>query len=264
MMGRELHLSALHTSRDPELTPPITPADPPTPCYLANMGEQACCAERRPAVYSLPCRCPNPQVTPGHTGYHVRPQRLGAPRPSPPGAPGRRPGSGSVSSLPCVSTEGGRDGGCAGAAGRARAPGPAGRGGRGGGLGPGSSQLQAVGEWAHIAQEPLQTRPEGASCVSWIRGRIHQGPGRLGRGASQPRMPPLKPTPWHKCLGTGSLQPPATPPRGWWSQAAGETQARLAGCTASSTREAASFCQLAPRRPRACCPPPCSRSEGPG
>lgn len=94
---------------------------------------------------------------------------------------------------------------------------------------------------------------------------------RLGRGYSQPGTLPPKPTPWRKCLGAGSLQPPACPspaypPRGWWSQAAGkacswpivggEAQAHLAGCTASSTWETASLCQLALRRPQARCPAP--------
>lgn len=55
MMGRELHLSALHTSRDPELMPSSHRQTPPAPPHLAKMGEQACCAGRRPAESAL---CP--------------------------------------------------------------------------------------------------------------------------------------------------------------------------------------------------------------
>lgn len=93
------------------------------------------------------------------------------------------------------------------------------------------------------------SRPERASCVSWIGSgegvRFTRGSGRLGRGDRKPGTLPPKPTPWRKCLGAGSLQPPARPPpayppRGWWSQAAGkacswpivggEVQTHLAGC----------------------------------
>ena len=97
--------------------------------------------------------------------------------------------------------------------------------GRGGGGGGQSGQLPP----SCGAQEPLQARPEGVSCVSWIGSGEGVGftrvSARLGRGYSQPGTLPPKPTPWRKCLGAGSLQPPACPspaypPRGWWSQAA--------------------------------------------
>lgn len=50
----------------------------------------------------------------------------GQPGPACPGPSGRCPGSGSVSSLPCLSEEGGRDGGGAGATGTAQVAGLAG------------------------------------------------------------------------------------------------------------------------------------------
>lgn len=106
----------------------------------------------------------------------------GLPRPSLPGASGRRPGSGSVSSLPCVSEEGGRDGGCAGAAGRA----------------------QVTGQLGEVAMKDGWGQLTGASCVSkfsphfpldgasfssvCMNGRsgdggwVHQGTRRVGGG----------------------------------------------------------------------------------
>lgn len=73
MMRRELHPSTLHISRDPELTPPSHRQIPQPPAIWLTSGEQAWCAERRPAVYPLPSRCPDPQVTPGRMGHHVCP-----------------------------------------------------------------------------------------------------------------------------------------------------------------------------------------------
>lgn len=82
-------------------------------------GAQQKEASGRPPAFD--CRASNLQRASGG--------RLG---PACPGLPGRRPSSGSVSSLPCLSEEGGRDGGCAGAAGTAQVTGLAGRGGRAG------------------------------------------------------------------------------------------------------------------------------------
>lgn len=99
----------------------------------------------------------------GRAGAHTHPAAGSrAPRPSLPGASGRRPRSGSVSSLPCVSEEGGRDGGCAGAAGRVQVTGLAGRGGQAG-----RGELHR-GHWAGAGgKEPTQpTLRSSCLCLS--------------------------------------------------------------------------------------------------
>ena len=86
-----------------------------------------------------------------------------------------------MSSLPCVSTEGGRDGGCAGAAGRARAPGRldevAGAGARAG------SSLPAA-----VPRSPSKPAREGFLCVLdrvGGGGQVHQGIGKVGEGRQE-------------------------------------------------------------------------------
>ena len=62
MMGRELHPSALHTSRDLELMPSSHWQTPPH--YLAKMGGAGLLFRKVPRrVCPLPGRCPDPQVT---------------------------------------------------------------------------------------------------------------------------------------------------------------------------------------------------------
>ena len=130
-----------------------------------------------------------------------------------------------MSSLPCVSEEGGRDGGCAGAAGTAQVTGLAGRGSQaglrgaagrlrgGGGAGRpgGGGRLSAVsGGWADSAKEPAQSRPEKRG--SWvICPRLSPAcrNGRFGREGGQPGRPPAPVA--RRCLHPGSLRPPASP-----------------------------------------------------
>lgn len=111
----------------------------PPPARLGSDPEGQACSLRSTwharQSSPLPTRRPGPRpgvrATPTAAASALQWAR-GAASVQPARGPRRRPGSGSVSSLPCVSEEGGRDGGCAGAAGTTQVAGPAGRGGHAG------------------------------------------------------------------------------------------------------------------------------------